>query len=418
MNSDHPHISLMDPHLHFFFLISGSTISCGPHAHRCKNKRCVLKSSMCDGVNDCGDNSDEADCPKHPKCNPETHFQCEHDLFCISKEFRCDGEINCSDDSDEINCPSPCGFGTCSQICLEKKSKHHNCICANGFVKTGNNSCEATGREAVLLISSESEIRFMLPQKHHGSLIYGFVPISSLKIDVFDMFIDKSSVVLFWIDSHNNNVQKLTMKTFNLKSKRMIRSTESEAEVIVSFCCNFKILMQPAQILFHEIIQISHLAEPRGLAVDWITQRLYLMDVREGTIVSTNFNGSDLITITTTGARPLDIVVDPKSKVVIWSSMEDGILSASLDGSNKQAIVRGRVEWPTGLTIDYPAQRLYWVDQRKWTVETCLLNGTDRHVVKKFMNASTYTLKLSNVRISFANFQKQKKNFRFSYEST
>lgn len=72
--------------------------------------------------------------------------------------------------------------------------------------------------------------------------------------------------------------------------------------------------------------------------------------------------------------------------------MEEGILSASLDGSNKQALVQGGVEWPTSLTIDYPSQRLYWVDQRKWTVETCLLNGKDRHIVKKFTNASTKTL--------------------------
>lgn len=72
------------------------------------------------------------------------------------------------------------------------------------------------------------------------------------------------------------------------------------------------------------------------------------------------------------------------------STLEEGILSASLDGSNKQALVQGGVEWPTSLTIDYPSQRLYWVDQRKWTVETCLLTGKDRHIVKKFRNASTY----------------------------
>lgn len=34
--------------------------------------------------------------------------------------------------------------------------------------------------------------------------------------------------------------------------------------------------------------------------------------------MSTNFNGSEFVTITATGPRPLDVVVDPKSKVVIW----------------------------------------------------------------------------------------------------
>lgn len=81
--------------------------------------------------------------------------------------------------------------------------------------------------------------------------------------------------------------------------------------------------------------------------------------------------------------------------------MEEGILSASLDGSNKQALVQGGVEWPTGLTIDYPSQRLYWVDQRKWTVETCLLNGKDRHIVKKFTNASTKMLHSTSVKTFF-----------------
>lgn len=61
-----------------------------------------------------------------------------------------------------------------------------------------------------------------------------------------------------------------------------------------------------------------------------------------------------------------------------------------MDGKNKQELVQGGIEWATGLTIDYATQRLYWVDHRKGTIETCLYNGKDRHIIKRFTNASKF----------------------------
>lgn len=214
-----------------------SRLSCGQHAFRCRNKRCVPKASVCDDKDDCGDNSDESSCSSVNKCNSK-QFKCERDQFCISKQFRCDGEANCVDDSDEINCKSPvCGFGACSQICLEKKKGYYNCRCDEGYTKGSekNDTCEATGQpDLVLLIASDSEIRFLLPQKHEGTSIHGFVTVSTKKIDVFDTLITNSSIELYWIDSYNKQIQKLVMKTFNLKAKRTIRSMSEEAETIVS----------------------------------------------------------------------------------------------------------------------------------------------------------------------------------------
>lgn len=95
-------------------------------------------------------------------------------------------------------------------------------------------------------------------------------------------------------------------------------------------------------------------------------------------------NGDQHVRVVSTGTNPIEIVVDPISKVVIWSTLEDGILSASMDGSNKQALVVRGVEWPTGLAIDYAMQRLYWSDFRQARIETSLLSGEDRHIVYHF----------------------------------
>ncbi|XP_068091514.1 SCO-spondin-like isoform X2 [Hyperolius riggenbachi] len=89
---------------------------CQPGQFQCHNGRCVLAGPhgvVCNGINDCGDQSDEIYCGTAPSPLSPARWGCQRSEYyckssgnCIAVSLRCDGHPDCSDGADEIGCVS------------------------------------------------------------------------------------------------------------------------------------------------------------------------------------------------------------------------------------------------------------------------------------------------------------------------
>jgi integrin beta 2 len=101
-------------------------------------------------------------------------------------------------------------------------------------------------------------------------------------------------------------------------------------------------------------------------------------------IKSVNFDGKQKKTIIDAGANAWDIILDPESRKMFWSTMMRVIYVSSMDGAQKKRLITENIEFASGLSIDFPSRRLYWCDLRKSTIESSTLDGNDRQIVRMF----------------------------------
>ena len=73
-------------------------------------------------------------------------------------------------------------------------------------------------------------------------------------------------------------------------------------------------------------------------------------------------------------------MVDTLYRMMYWTDWgsNTAIESASMDGNNRAIIHNTELIRPYALTLDYSAQKLYWIDARNDVLESSNVDGTNR----------------------------------------
>lgn len=63
-----------------------------------------------------------------------------------------------------------------------------------------------------------------------------------------------------------------------------------------------------------------------------------------------------------------------------WDSLsgDPKVERAFMDGTNRQDLIKTKLGWPAGITLDIVSKRLYWVDSRFDYIETVTYDGLQR----------------------------------------
>lgn len=70
-------------------------------------------------------------------------------------------------------------------------------------------------------------------------------------------------------------------------------------------------------------------------------------------------------------------------RLMYWTDWGENakIERASMDGSDRRVLHNTGLTWPNGLTIDYPAQRIYWADASQDVIEYSNIDGSGRFIL-------------------------------------
>ncbi|XP_026686698.1 sortilin-related receptor [Diaphorina citri] len=210
------------------------------------------------------------------------------------------------------------------------------------------------------------------------------VPCPTQEISRFLLLAQKNRIVRFDLESQKS-------ETLPVKSLENVISVEYDMHRNCVYWADIvnDIISRQCVIngsLVEEKIVTTALYSVEGMALDWVADLLYWVDGQKALIqvVRTDIQHTGRMRKTVLDYKvlnkPRGIAVHPGRGLMFWTdwATEDASISrANLDGSEVRKLFDSTiVTWPNGITIDFFADRIYWVDAKEDYIASSNVDGS------------------------------------------
>ncbi|XP_044749919.1 low-density lipoprotein receptor-related protein 6 [Coccinella septempunctata] len=125
-----------------------------------------------------------------------------------------------------------------------------------------------------------------------------------------------------------------------------------------------------------------------GLSCDWITNKLYWTDSEANRIEVATMDGEfRKVLFWTDLDQPRTIALIPQKGIMVWTDWGETpkIEKAGMNGdpNTRKKIITKDIFWPNGLTIDYKAEKIYWIDAKLSFIDVMDYDGKNRQRILK-----------------------------------
>ncbi|KAK2541678.1 hypothetical protein Q9233_000584 [Columba guinea] len=366
---------------------------CLPGQWQCRNRVCIMADWKCNGIDDCGDSSDEDVCAP---CPPGME-RCDEGK-CILESLMCNDEDDCLDGTDE---PSTCGRscfvrnGGCAETCTDTHWGVQ-CSCGAGWVLQADGQSCADVDECSLEYSPCSQLCSNTLGAFSCACLQGYTLRHGTTCEVAD----NATQILVAVG------QDLAILDVRTQAYRPLLSTETKPRALV-----YDLLRETYYWLTEEGELRAHLpgkgtqplyadaTEVNSISVDWFTGQLYWASSHPAAICAGLGDGRGYVTVLGKDVAPEQLTVHPAARSLYWVNRglrgRTVIAAAGMDGSNRQELAVVSMEEPVGLSLDHVAGRLYWISEYKESIETLQVDGSRRHSFPAVLRSHTEPLGLA-----------------------
>ncbi|GAB0086083.1 Low-density lipoprotein receptor-related protein [Sergentomyia squamirostris] len=131
-------------------------------------------------------------------------------------------------------------------------------------------------------------------------------------------------------------------------------------------------------------IVVAAKAKVDGLAIDWLTEKIYWTVSETNKIEVVTLDGRwRKVLFWQDVDQPRGVAVVPARKLLVWTDWGESpkIESSSMDGdpTSRKVLVKDKsIFWPNGLAVDLERELIYWVDGKLHLLQVMRLDGSDR----------------------------------------